>query len=165
MKKILRSKPFSAWLGSFMGISLVCFFNSHILNDSDLLLVVGSFGATAVLLYGEFKSNLSQPRNLLGGHIISAIVGVTCYYLFSEQLWLGSSLAVATSILLMQLTRTTHPPGGATALIAVVGGQSIHDLGFLYVIYPIASGALIMLGVALLANNYTKDKKYPIKWF
>ena len=101
-----------------------------ILDDKDLTLVVGSFGASAVLIYGVPNSPLSQPRNLIGGHLLSAIVGVISYKLFSSNLFLATAIAVSTSILIMQLTLTLHPPGGATSLIAVIGGEQIHELEF-----------------------------------
>ena len=64
----------------------------------------------------------------------------------------------------MHLTRTLHPPGGATALIAVIGGQSVYKLGYLYVVMPVALGACIMLLIALVANNIPKSRKYPEFW-
>ena len=74
-------------------------------------MIIGSFGASAVLIYGAIKSPLAQPRNLLGGHVISALIGVTVFNLFS-LLWLAAALAVATSIAVMHATKTLHPPGG-----------------------------------------------------
>ena len=65
----------------------------------------------------------------------------------------------------MHLTKTTHPPGGATALIAVIGSERVHQLGFLYVLSPVALGALIMLVVALIVNNLTSFRRYPVFWW
>ena len=138
--------------------------NYNIIEKTDFVMVIGSFGATAVLLYGAIKSPLAQPRNLMGGHIISAIIGVTCYKLFPSQLWLASSLAVATAIAIMHATKTLHPPGGATALIAVIGSDKIHGLGYLYALVPVGLGAIIMLTVALLVNNIPKNRRYPDFW-
>ena len=153
-----------SWIGSFLGISVVAFINFNIIDDSDLMMIIGSFGASAVLIYAVVDSPLAQPRNLIGGHIISAFIGVTCYMLFSTQLWLAASLAVATSIAAMQTTRTLHPPGGATALIAVIGGQKIHSLGYMYVIFPTGAGAVVLLAIALLVNNVPKGRRYPKFW-
>ncbi|HEC96695.1 MAG TPA: HPP family protein [Nitrospirae bacterium] len=153
-----------SWIGAFLGIAAVSYANYNILEDTDLVMVIGSFGASAVLLYGAIKSPLAQPRNLIGGHIVSAIIGVTCYKLFPSQMWLASSLAVATSIALMHATKTLHPPGGATALIAVIGSSKIHSLGYLYAIIPVGLGAFIMLIVALLVNNLHKNRRYPHFW-
>ena len=79
-------------------------------------------------------------------------------------MWLASSLAVATAIAIMHATKTLHPPGGATALIAVIGSNKIHDLGFLYAVVPVGVGVIIMLIVALIVNNIPENRKYPEYW-
>ncbi len=73
-------------------------------------------------------------------------------------------MGVATAIAAMHLTKTLHPPGGATALIAVIGGEKIHNLGYFYALIPVAAGAAIMLLVALIVNNIPKTRKYPEFW-
>ena len=153
-----------SWIGAFLGIAAVSYINFDIIEDTDLVMVIGSFGASAVLIYGAIKSPLAQPRNLIGGHIISAIIGVTCYKVFPSQIWLASSLAVATAIAIMHATKTLHPPGGATALIAVIGSNKIHSLGFLYAFIPAGLGAVIMLVIALMVNNIPKSRRYPDFW-
>jgi CBS-domain-containing membrane protein len=153
-----------SWVGAFLGIAAVAFLNQRYCTGKDLVLIIGSFGASAVLIYGAIKSPLAQPRNLLGGHILSALVGISAYKLFPTNIWLASALAVATAIALMQATKTLHPPGGATALIAVIGGPKIHHLGYLYALLPAGTGAAIMLVVALLVNNIPKTRSYPEFW-
>jgi CBS-domain-containing membrane protein len=130
----------------------------------NLPMLIGSFGASAVLVYGAIKSPLAQPRNLVGGHVLSALVGVACQQLFHSTLWLAAALAVSTAIAVMHATRTLHPPGGATALIAVIGGDKIHSLGFMNALFPVGGGALIMLIVALLVNNLPSSRRYPESW-
>jgi CBS-domain-containing membrane protein len=154
-----------SWIGAFFGIAAVAYINFNTLEDTDLVMIIGSFGASAVLIYGAIKSPLAQPRNLIGGHVFSAIIGVACYQLISGHMWLASSVAVATAIAFMHATKTLHPPGGATALIAVIGSDKIHDLGYLYAIIPVGLGAIIMLAVALLVNNIPKTRRYPEFWF
>src|SRR5574344_2188984 len=156
-----KSNLFWSWIGSFLGLLAIAFFHKNFLGDLDLSLVLGSFGASAVLIYGAVNSPLAQPKNLIGGHLISAFVGVSCYKLFAGDLLLASSIAVATSILFMQLTFTLHPPGGATALIAVIGTSQIHDLGYFFVIFPVFSGALILFLIAFVINNIPKNRAYP----
>ncbi len=163
--RVSLAEVFWSWLGAFLGIAAVAYLNYEVLAESDLLMLIGSFGASAVLLYGAPKSPLAQPRNLLGGHLVSALIGVACHQLFSSQLWLAAALAVATAIAVMHLTKTLHPPGGATALIAVMGSEKIYALGYLYVIFPAGAGACIMLLVALLVNNLAKTRKYPEFWW
>ena len=154
-----------SWLGAFLGVSAVAYLHYRILAGTDLVLIVGSLGASALLIYGAIKSPFAQPRNFLGGHLISALIGVFAYQIFQPNLWLASALAVATSIAVMHATRTLHPPGGATALIAVIGDAKIHALGYLYVLMPVGAGALIMLVVALVVNNIPNNRKYPEYWF
>jgi CBS-domain-containing membrane protein len=172
MKGVAKSPPrvsiaemIWSWVGAFFGIAVVAYLHYDILPETDMVMIIGSFGASAVLIYGAIRSPLAQPRNLIGGHLISAIIGVTAYKLLGSQMWLASSVAVATAIFVMHATKTLHPPGGATALIAVIGGEKIHGLGYLYVIMPAGSGALTMLIVALLINNISKNRRYPEYWF
>lgn len=154
-----------SWIGSFLGLAAVSLLHFNILDQTGLMMIIGSFGASAVLIYGAIRSPLAQPRNLLGGHILSAIIGVTAFQLLGGQPWLAAAMAVSTSIAVMHLTKTLHPPGGATALIAVIGGESVHNLGYLYVVMPTALGAGVMLIVALFVNNIPKGRKYPEFWF
>ncbi len=154
-----------SWIGAFLGISSVAFLNYNSFEDADIVFIVGSFGASAVLIYGAVQSPLAQPRNLIGGHIISAIIGVASYKLFGDTAWFASAFAVATAIAAMHATKTLHPPGGATALIAVIGSQKIHMLGFYYVVIPIGIGAVIMLVIALIVNNLCQSRRYPEFWF
>lgn len=152
---------FWAFIGSFIGIGTIAYMQSKTLPDSDVVYLIGSFGASCVLIYGVIQSPLAQPRNLVGGHVISAIVGVTVATFVPDIMWLTSALSVSISIVLMQLTKTLHPPGGATALIAVTGSAEIKNLGYWYVITPVLSGVLILLIVALIFNNTTAKRYYP----
>lgn len=154
-----------SWIGAFLGISAVASLHYNMLSQTDMLMLIGSFGASAVLLYGAIKSPLAQPRNLMGGHMISAVIGVTCFNLLGDQMWLASAISVATAIAAMHATKTLHPPGGATALIAVMGSEQIHALGYLYALIPVGVGALIMLIVALLTNNLSANRRYPEFWW
>jgi len=155
------------FIGSFLGIGLIGFFSNRYLSPSDNLFLIGSFGASSVLIYGIVNSPLAQPRNLIGGHVICALVGVTMHKLLPHDVWLSSALAVSIAIVLMQITKTLHPPGGATALIANIGSAKIQALGYLYVLSPVLSGAIVLLVVALLVNNISSHRKYPNnkKWY
>lgn len=159
------SEIFWSWAGAFLGIALVALLHYRFFAPRDLVMIIGSFGATAVLVYGAVKSPLAQPRNVIGGHIISALTGALTLLLIPDPLWLSASIAVATSIALMHATRTLHPPGGATALIAVTGGEKIKALGFLYALFPAAAGAVLLVIVAVLVNNISGKRKYPEYWW
>ena len=152
---------FYSFVGSFIGIATLAFIQSKTLADIDSIFLIGSFGASSVLIFGAVQSPLAQPRNLVGGHVISAIIGVTIYKTLPNTLWLTAPLAVSLSIVMMQLTKTLHPPGGAAALIAIIGTDKVKQLGYLYVLSPVLTGTLILLVVALVFNNLTPNRKYP----
>lgn len=154
-----------SWAGAFLGIAPVAWLNYNLLPGTDFVYIIGSFGASAVLVYGAVRSPLAQPRNLVGGHLLSAMVGVAAYQLFHPFPWFAAAFSVATAIALMHATQTLHPPGGATALIAVIGSEKIHSLGFWYLVFPVGCGVMIMLLVALAVNNLAKKRKYPEFWF
>lgn len=163
-----------AWsgIGAFCGILAVSLLANAPWTIGHIFLI-GSFGASAVLLYGAPLADFSQPRNLVGGHIISAIVGVSVMATIGRWapsliLWgIVPALAVSLAVVAMHLTRTIHPPGGATALIAVIGGDHVSVLGFWYVLFPITAGALAMLLIAVLINNMSTNSHghYPRYWF
>lgn len=154
-----------SWIGAFVGIALVGLVQGVFVDEFGQGLLIGSFGATAVLVYGAIRSPLAQPRNVLGGHVISALIGVLSYQLVGDIVWLASGLAVSTAIAAMHMTRTLHPPGGATALIAVIGGDSVHNLGYFYAFIPVGIGAVILIIVALVLNNFAKNRRYPEFWY
>ena len=157
------TEHFWAFIGSFVGLGIIAFLQYKTFSDTDMVLLIGSFGASCVLVYGVIQSPLAQPRNLIGGHVVSALVGVTIQKLIPDILWIAAPLAVSLSIVLMQITKTLHPPGGATALIAATASPQIKSLGYFYVISPVLSGALILLVTALIFNNLTTKRSYPVK--
>jgi CBS domain-containing membrane protein len=158
---------FWTFVGSFLGIGIIGFLNEKSFTDSDNLFLIGSFGASSVLIYGIVNSPLAQPRNLIGGHVICALVGVTVHKFFPDQMWLSSAFAVSLSIVLMQVTKTLHPPGGATALIANIGSEKIKSLGYMYVLSPVLTGVLILLAVAVVINKWAAHRRYPVNrnWY
>ncbi|MBQ7608948.1 MAG: HPP family protein [Desulfovibrionaceae bacterium] len=154
-----------SWLGAAIAIALIGLLDHALMDPLHANLLIGSFGASAVLAFGAIRSPLAQPRNLVGGHVVSAFVGVTCASLLPSPIWLTAALAVATAIALMHMTETLHPPGGATALIAVIGGEQVRALGYTYVFLPCLLGSCIMLLLAVLFNNLAKNRKYPLYWW
>ncbi len=155
---------FWSFIGSFIGIGACGYLSSLYFEPREMTLFIGSFGASAVLVYAAIKSPLAQPRNLIGGHIFSGLVGVLSYKFIGEPMWLSGGVAVSGAIVVMLVTKTLHPPGGATALIAVIGGEKIHKLGFLYPFIPAGLGALVLLIVAILVNNLARNRRYPEYW-
>ncbi|XZG69037.1 HPP family protein [Chitinibacteraceae bacterium HSL-7] len=156
-----------SWLGSFIAMVAIAKLGPLAnLDGEPLLFLIGSFGASAVLVYGAPLAEFSQPRNLVGGHVISALIGVAVWLMLGRHPVLAAALAVSLAIVAMHLSRTLHPPGGATALIAVIGGEQVHHLGFQYVLSPVLTGALLMLLIALVVNNLSANPRrhYPVYW-
>jgi CBS-domain-containing membrane protein len=141
--------------GSFTGIGLVALLAALY----QLPLLLPSLGATAALLYGACHVPMAQPRNVLGGHVISALAGVVVYTFFGNPWW-AIALGVTAAIVAMMFTHTLHPPGGATAFVAVYSGQH-----FNFVLSPVALGAACLLVIALLLNNLHSHRKYPEYWY
>jgi CBS-domain-containing membrane protein len=162
--RVQADEVFWSWFGALLGIGLLAWLGAQFFEPRNLHLLIGSFGASAVLVYGAPRSPLAQPRNLLGGHLLSALVGVLCWKIFQAWPGLAQALAVATAIALMHLTRTLHPPGGATALIATLGSTEIERLGYWYVLLPATFGPLVLLLVALIINNLPQTRRYPETW-
>ena len=154
-------EQFWSFIGAFFGIGLIAFIQSSYLPRLENILLIGSFGAASVLIFGAIQSPLAQPRNFVGGQVISALIGVTVFKFCPNIIWITAPLAVASSIVIMQVTKTLHPPGGATALIAVIGTEKIKSLGYFYVFSPVLTGTLILFITALIFNNMTKHRQYP----
>ena len=147
-------------LGSFLVILLVFYTSRLYLGPTGTLLIVPSMGASAVLLFAVPHGALSQPWNVLGGHLVSAVVGVSCALLVPHQI-AAASLAVGLAVGAMYYLRCIHPPGGATALAAVIGGEATHALGYQFVFTPILINVLAMLLVAVLFNYPFHWRRYP----
>lgn len=122
--------------------------------------IVASMGASAVLLFAVPHGALSQPWPVLGGHLISALVGVLCARSIAHPA-LAAACAVGLAIGAMHHFRCIHPPGGATALTAVIGGPAVHDLGFHYVLMPVMANACAMVMLAVIINFAFRWRRYP----
>jgi len=141
-------------IGALTGLGLVALVHELLYGTSDLPLIIAAFGATAVVLYGCPEAPIAQPRNLFGGSLLSAFIGVTVAWLMPEQpIWLAGMLAICISIFAMIISQTLHPPGGAIAFIAVAGPPEIHALGFWYVLYPVLTGISLMFIITRLIQH------------
>lgn len=141
-------------IGGFIAIAVVALLS----QQTDTPYLMAPFGATCVLAFGVPNSPLAQPRNIIGGHLISTLIGLACLYLLGNH-WYSLALGVGLAICLMQLTRTTHPPAGADPLVVILGAKT---LGF--ILNPVLSGAVVITLIALLFNNLSSKRKYPIYW-
>jgi len=150
-------------LGGFTAILFLILISEKTLHLPHATGLIASMGASAVLLFAVPHGQLSQPWPVLGGHCLAAIIGVTC------ARWIGSpalagACAVGLTIGTMHQLKCIHPPGGATALTAVLGGQAIHDLGYNFVFCPVFANCLVMLGVAVFFNSFFGWRRYPAAW-
>jgi CBS-domain-containing membrane protein len=157
----LRDRLLSG-IGGALAILAVLLVSSAF-TGADAGLVVASMGASAVLLFAVPHGPLSQPWQLVAGHLISAIIGVTCAR-FVTPVELAAATAVGLSIIAMRLTHSIHPPGGATALTAVVGGSGVTALGYQFVLTPVLLNVAVMLAVAVGFNAFFRWRRYPAAW-
>jgi len=149
-----------ASLGGAIGITLIAAISFQFTGASGTALIVPSMGASAVLVFAIPHGKLSQPWPLIGGSVVSAIIGVSCYKLIADP-YIAGGLAVGMSIGVMHLLGCIHPPGGATALVAVIGGPAITDLGYDYVVIPILLNVIIIFIIAIAFNSVFPWRRYP----
>lgn len=145
----------TSYLCSFVGIGALAYLTAY----TGYPLIAAPLGATAVLLFGVPDSPLAQPRNVIGGNLIGAMVCVTLVHWFGVGPWV-MALAVATTIKLMQITRTVHPPSGAVALIGVMS-----DATWEFVLTPVLAGSLLLVGCTILFSHWVPGRPYPQHWF
>ncbi len=151
-------------VGGLLGILAVLWVGHFWLDGHGGVLAIASMGASAVLLFAAPHGALSQPWPVFGGHLVSALIGVACARWLDAEPMLAASLAVALSIAVMYGLRCLHPPGGATALYAVLGGETVHALGFGYVLSPVLLNVVVLLAVAVLFNYPFAWRRYPQCW-
>lgn len=125
--------------------------------------MVASMGASAVLLFAVPQGVLSQPWPLIGGQLLSAGIGVFCYK-FIGDIKLAAALAVGIAVAVMHYSRCLHPPGGATALSAVIGGAEVHQSGYTYIFAPVLINVMAILVVAIAYNACFSWRRYPAQW-
>jgi len=146
--------------GALAGILSLAWVTSRFLDAGPALFLVGSMGASAVLLFAASHSPLAQPWALVGGHLLSGFIGVTCHQFLPDPVW-AAAAAVSLSVLAMHFLHCLHPPGGATALIPVLGGPDVTALGYGFMVTPLALNVLILLVLALVINNLLPGRRYP----
>ncbi len=144
-------------IGAFIAVITAGFFSNVILQSTNSPLIIASAGASAILMFGTPHAANSRPLNLIVGNSISAIIGVTCFYLITGNTLLTTSIAIPLSLITMHFLKCMHPPGGATAVTAIIGGEAIHQLGYIFVIMPIFFNSLILLIIAIAVGSF-RDK-------
>ena len=157
---VSTAEVLASTLGGFIGIFLISLISFYFTGASGAALIVPSMGASAVLVFAVPHGKLSRPWALFGGHLVSAFIGVACYQLVPD-LFLAAGLAVGLAIGAMHLLNCIHPPGGATALAAVIGGSAINALGFEYILIPVLLNTVIIFSTAVVFNSFFPWRRYP----
>lgn len=120
--------------------------------------LMAPFGASCVLAFGIWNAPFSQPRNIIGGHLVSSLIGILAYQWFGTTSW-AMGLAVGLAIAVMMLTKTTHPPAGADPIVIMLG-----HMGWGYLLSPVLIGSIVIVVFALIVNNLRRDRAYPTFW-
>jgi len=144
---------------AFFGLLLLTYTSSIFISGPALPILVASMGASSVLLFAAPASPMSKPWAFIGGQLVSGIIGVSCYR-YIHDLAIAVAVAVALSMFMMHILRCLHPPGGATALAAILGGPEIHTLGYAFVITPVAINVFILLTFSLIINELVNRRKH-----
>jgi CBS-domain-containing membrane protein len=152
-----------ACLGAFLAIAGMIGLGRHFFGPSSESFIALSMGATAFLLFVVPLGKLSQPWPVLAGHVLSALVGVTCHKLIPDTM-LAAACAVGFAILGMQLLGCLHPPAGSTALIAVMAGPKVSALGYSFVLWPVGLNALGLVLFAVAFNFWFPWRRYPARF-
>jgi CBS-domain-containing membrane protein len=158
----LKEKAVSA-LGGMVAMGCVLMTTQSQLGLTGGSLVIASMAASAVLLFAVPQGQLSQPWPVLAGHVVSAVIGVFCARNISH-LALAGALAVGASIAAMHVFKCIHPPGGATALTAVIGGAGVRDLGYSFLWNPVLLQATLLVVLAVALNGLFRWRRYPAFW-
>ena len=144
----------TGFIGCVVTISILVWLT----NITSALWLMAPFGASCVLVFNSWDAPLSQPRNIIGGHFISSLVGLITYHLIGDSPE-AISIAVGLSIAGMMLTKTTHPPAGANPIAVMMG---MHSWSFLFT--PVLLGSVLIVLVALVLNNLRSSRTYPTFW-
>lgn len=149
-----------AWLGAFIAIAVVALLTQKLSH----LLILGSFGASCVILFAYPDVPFAQPRNTIGGHFLSSLIGLLVVSTLGVAWW-SLAIAVATAVAVMMLTRTVHPPAGSNPVIIWLMAGSHNAIGWDFLWFPTLFGAIAITIVSLIYNNLTRDGQYPKYWF
>lgn len=160
-KKVSHIERLASALGGFISILSIILISQWFIGNTGIELLVASMGASAVLLFAVPHGQMSQPWAVFGGHVISAAIGVSCALFIPDKL-IAASAAVGLAIGVMYYLKCVHPPGGATALSAVMSGEAIQSMGYQFVITPVLINTLVILSIALIFNYLFKWRRYPL---
>lgn len=145
----------ASWLGALAALAALCW----LAEATGAPLVMAPFGASVVLLFAQPDSQLTQPRNVIGGHLLGGAIGVALGMHLGDT-WIVLALAVATTVALTKATRTVHPPAGATAIVCLHLQPDWRVL-----LAPVLAGSAVLVATAALYNNAIEHRRYPLRWW
>lgn len=143
-----------AGLGGTLAIGII----TLLAQSLETILILGSFGATCVLVFGYPDVPFSQPRNVITGHFLSSLIGLTCLTVLGPNWW-SLAIAVGLAISTMMWTRTVHPPAGSNPVIIFLIQPS-----WSFLLFPTLAGSLLLVLIALFYLNSTRSARYPKYW-
>lgn len=154
-KRLSLKQIILAWGGAFLATAVI----AQTTVSVQLPLILGSFGASCLLVFGYPSSPFAQPRNVIGGHFVASLTGLIVMAVLGTTPF-AMAIAVATAIALMMLLRVPHPPAGSNPIIVMLAHASWD-----FLLTPTLLGALLLIAVALIYNNYGDEQRaYPIYW-
>ena len=166
-KKIICWPPLLAGVGAGVTIAILAYitFESVLSGTNYGLWLAASFGSTVVVVFGYPNNEFAQPKNVLFGHLLCALVGVIFVTLFKitqdrSVFFLVIGLAVGISVLLMMALKITHPPAGGNTIVVMMAQDS-----FQFLIFPIMIGAITIIIGGIIYNRFILKKRYPLRWF
>lgn len=160
LDEVSHKEKLVATLGGALSILGILAVTHHALGYEGAPMLIASMGASAVLLFAVPHGQLSQPWPVLAGHLLGALIGVTCGKAIGN-VELAAACAVGLTIGAMHQLRAIHPPGGATALTAVVGGPAVRSLGYSFAWHPVLLNGLVIVAVAVVFNAAFPWRRYP----
>ena len=165
-KKIICWPPLLGGIGAGVTIGILAYitFQSVIAGTNYGLWLAASFGSSVVIVFGYPENEFSQPKNVLLGHLLCALVGIIFVTLFNitqdrSIFFITIGLAVGISVMLMMAFKITHPPAGGNTIVVMLAQNS-----FQFLIFPIMAGAITIIIGGVIYNRFILKKNYPLKW-
>lgn len=149
-----KSHILFATLGAIVAVSAL----AYVALTTQGLLLLGSFGASALLLFALPEAPLSQPRSVIGGHLLASVIAAGCLMLFGPQWW-AIGLATGLGVGCMMLTRTVHPPAGSNAIIVFLAKP-----GWGLLVFSTVIGTVALVVIAVVYHRATRRHRYPLYW-
>jgi len=165
-KKIICWPPLLGGIGAGVTIGILAYitFQSVLAGTNYGLWLAASFGSSVVVVFGYPENEFSQPKNVLLGHLLCALIGIIFVTLFNitqdrSIFFITIGLAMGISVMLMMAFKITHPPAGGNTIVVMLTQDS-----FQFLVFPIMAGAITIIIGGVIYNRFILKKNYPLKW-